>query len=480
MNDRDPGLPIHFGPCSNGEYQPEPLGPVVGEALAEARAACDDHARRSGLSRREFLQSACAAATTLAVLDSLWGRALGAPAGGRYHIPPEATLDPQAAAWVVGGDEFVFDVQGHLLDYDLNPAIRDAWFWGRQFPQADCGEDDPRACFSMGHFLEEMFIRSDTTMVALSGLPILPEGSPLPVEVMDETRRVVEALGRHQRVVINALVLPQLGPLPPVLEEMERTTDAFPVAGWKTFTHFPSAWRLDDADPHLPQVGEAFLAQVARLGRPILLVHKGLSGGSPHSSPADVGPAARRHPEISFIVYHSGFEAGMPEGPYTPATAHRGVNRLITSLREAGVGSGQNVYAELGSTWWHLMRSPDQAAHLLGKLILHLGADNVLWGTDSIFYGSPQGQIQAFRAFQIGEQLQERWGYPRLTRSIKRKILGGNAARLFGVDPVTVPLDFDPAELEEVRRTLPVPNRTYGPRTPAEVRAFRAHHRGWP
>jgi hypothetical protein len=37
------------------------------------------------------------------------------------------------------------------------------------------------------------------------------------------------------------------------------------------------------------------------------------------------------------------------------------------------------------------------AAHGIGKLLAHLGEDNVLWGTDSIWYGSPQDQIQAFR-----------------------------------------------------------------------------------
>ncbi len=47
------------------------------------------------------------------------------------------------------------------------------------------------------------------------------------------------------------------------------------------------------------------------------------------------------------------------------------------------------------------MRDPDAAAHALGKLLKYVGEDNVLWGTDSIWYGSPQDQIQAFRTFQI-------------------------------------------------------------------------------
>ena len=55
-----------------------------------------------------------------------------------------------------------------------------------------------------------------------------------------------------------------------------------------------------------------------------------------------------------------------------------GINRLISSMLAAGIGPNQNVYAELGTTWWSVMSSPDQAAHVLGKLLKHVGEDNVL------------------------------------------------------------------------------------------------------
>jgi hypothetical protein len=109
-----------------------------------------------------------------------------------------------------------------------------------------------------------------------------------------------------------------------------------------------------------------------------------------------------------------------------------------------------------------------------------VGEDNVVWGTDCLFYGSPQDQIQALRSFHISEELQERFGYPRLTKEIKAKILGLNGARLYGVDPITVPCEFTRRELAEVRRTLPVRNAVYGPTTVAEAEAFRLAHQGWP
>ncbi|MGB7860384.1 MAG: amidohydrolase family protein [Acidimicrobiia bacterium] len=482
--DEDPGLPITFEQCSNGEYDPEPISVVRREAELAARSEIDDAVGRSGLNRREFLRSASALAICLGAIDDAVSRFVGIRPGLFYPFDPLSRLDADAAQAILGPTEFVFDVQGHLLEYDLDPSTRGDWFWGRQFPQASCtDEDDPRACFATNHFLEEMFVRSDTTMAALSGLPINPVGSPLSNEVMEETRQLVVALSGDERLVINALALPQTAPIGSVLEEMTRTVEENRISGWKTFTHFPSNvhWWLDDHNPDLGQVADPFLQHLVTIGTPILFVHKGLSNQARYGSPVDVGPAAKSHPNVSFVVYHSGFEVDRREGPYTETTADVGVNRLIKSVQEAGIGPGENVYAELGSTWWHLLRRPNEAAHVLGKLLLTFGEDNLLWGTDSIFYGSPQGQIDAFRAFQIPEEMQQRFGYPELTRSIKAKVLGWNAAGLYGIeDPITEPLGLTRAELDDARTEHPVPTRTWGPQTSIEVQELRAHHRGWP
>ena len=63
------------------------------------------------------------------------------------------------------------------------------------------------------------------------------------------------------------------------------------------------------------------------------------------------------------------------------------------------------------------------------------GADHILWGTDSIWNGSPQSQIERLRRLKIADDLIEKHGYPQLTDEIKDQILGLNAARLFGIDP---------------------------------------------
>ena len=128
-------------------------------------------------------------------------------------------------------------------------------------------------------------------------------------------------------------------------------------------------------------------------------------------------------------------------------------SRLIASMDRAGIGPNQNVYAEIGSTWWYVMRYPDQAAHVVGKLLKHVGQDNVLWGTDCLFYGSPQPLIQAMRTFQISQEFRERYGYPKLTKELKAKILGLNGAALYEVEPNTSTCEFTRRELEQIEWT---------------------------
>ncbi len=485
----EPRLPIEFGPCSNGEYDPRALPPVVREAVRRASAECTATAARLGIDRRQFLRTLGAASITLLALDACTREAHRArpetpttEPGGGFEISPEAPTEPEAAEGAVGGEEFIMDVQGHLLEYDLNPVFNGEGFYA-SFPQQHCGEDDPRVCYSIEHFLEAFFIRSDTNVVVLSALPIYPEGSPLSPEIMFETRRIVEGLCRDERILLHGQVLPNVGSLDSVLQGMEDVARSHPIRAWKTFTHFPDffdpgggAWWLDDHEAGLPQVGEPFIRKSVEIGITTICVHKGFSGGSRFSSPMDIGPAARKNRDVNFVVYHSGYESGGFEGPYTSATAEVGVNRLIASLERAGIGPNENVYAELGSTWWNVMRTPTQAAHVLGKLLKHVGEDNVVWGTDCLFYGSPQPQIQAFRAFRISEEFRERYGYPELTKELKAKVLGLNAARLYGIEPVPPRCDFTRRELATIREELRDGDRLLGPSTMAASADVREHH----
>jgi uncharacterized protein len=247
---------------------------------------------------------------------------------------------------------------------------------------------------------------------------------------------------------------------------------AFGVSAWKTYTQFGpdgKGYFMTD-DP-----GIALCEKARKLGVRNIAIHKGLDFGPrsyEHSTCRDIGPIAKRFPDLNFLIYHSGYVANAEEGPHDPKRTD-GVDALVTSLLEAGVAPGSNVYAELGSTWrFASTRNPTHAAHVLGKLFKACGPDNVLWGTDSIWYGSPQDQIQAFRTFQISEELRAKHGYPEITPELRQKVFAQNAAKVYSLDLAA--LQKKTARDATAKDKLAYQERpnptfhTYGPRTRRE------------
>jgi hypothetical protein len=110
------------------------------------------------MSRREFMFTATAAATTLLVLQGCLGGSKKSQPGGRYTVPSDAGRDIGAARHALSGEEFIFDVQGHHLEYDLMRSKPQERFLGSVFPQVNCGKEDAHACFAREVFMEEFFV----------------------------------------------------------------------------------------------------------------------------------------------------------------------------------------------------------------------------------------------------------------------------------------------------------------------------------
>jgi hypothetical protein len=264
------------------------------------------------------------------------------------------------------------------------------------------------------------------------------------------------------------------------IDGMQQLVEEYGVAAWKVYTPYGD-WSLDDPD------GMAFLSEAERLGVRIVCAHKGLPlpGFNPaFASPADIGIVAPQFPTLKFLVYHSGYDTDVTEGPYD--MNGQGIDRLIRACEKAGIGPDGNVYAELGSTWRNVMTDPVQAQHVVGKLLVALGPDRILWGTDSIWYGSPQDQIAAFRAFTISEQMQADHDYPPLTDEVKAKILGLNAAAVYGIDVNATRCAIDEDDIAKLKRQvnadgLRMPSyRAYGPQTRREFFSFLRSRDGRP
>ncbi len=401
-------LPIKLDSTSNGEFEPVPLWPANLEANRLAHASATAFSKQLALSRRPFLTSACGAASTLLAFNT--ANAAAGKTGGFFDLPGEAALDEQLARAQVGPakQEFIFDVQGHFIDRPKgNPK----------------GPE---------RFIQDVFMDSDTDMMVLSFVPSTKENEPVPIEAADAVRRIVDRLEGTHRLLLHGRVNPNQ---PGDLEGMDELKEKWGISAWKTYTQYGpgrKGYFLSD------DVGIRFIEKARKLGVKTIAIHKGLPFGEQsyeHSQCSDIGVVAKRFPDVNFLIYHSGFVSKVTEKAYS---GRDGIDTLITSLMKNEVKPGSNVYAELGSTWRFLMRDPEQAAHGVGKLIKACGESNVLWGTDSIWYGSPQDQIQAFRTFQISPELRSKHGYAEITPQLRAKIFGLNAAQVYGISAAEV------------------------------------------
>jgi predicted TIM-barrel fold metal-dependent hydrolase len=469
-------LPIKLDSTSNGEYAPIPLGAIAISANRAAHEAAEHAARRLSLSRRDYLKSACGAAATLGAFNQVFAAA--GRSGGRYTIEHGAAFEPQLAQANVGASpaEFIFDVQLHHVNPEGAWRRNAGWENAlKNMPNAGCGESDAVRCFSRERLLKDVFLDSDTSMAVLSHVPGTIDNNPLSHEDAVATKKILDALDGTERLLIHGRVHPNV---PGELERMDAQVNSARLAGFKTYTQFGSGasegYWLDDEKFGVPMIERA-----RKLGVRNICIHKGIPlgrRGAQFAGCRDIGAAAQLFPDMNFIVYHAGFLPARGEGPYDKSNPS-GVDDLIDSLRAHQITPNRNVYAELGTTWRIAMRDPNIAAHLLGKLLKHVGENNVLWGTDSIWYGSPQDQIQAFRAFEISAEFQEKFGYPKLTSDLKRKVFGLNGAQVYGLklDALRPKLDRDRVKKAQIEYapTAEPSFETYGPRTRREFVAFK-------
>ena len=473
-------LPIKLDNATNGEFEPVELPRHLALANRIALERATEHARRLKLGRREFLVSLSGAATCLLVMNEV--NAATGKRGGTFLVPAEAGLDAEAAGAALGKREFIFDIQTHHFDPPATWAKATPWSETiRQTAEtSDCNvlpdqQFGYMSCTEARAYVREIFMDSDTDAAVLSFVPTAEDAMPLTYREASATRQIVDAID-GKRLLLHGRIIPSL---PGDLERMGEVQEKWNIAAWKTYTQYgadhSSGWWLDDE-----RTGRPFLEKVRASKVHTVCCHKGLPLPFPlmgeenveYKSCRDVGPAAKAYPEIKFIIYHSGFDPGLKEGPFTAGKPVSGTDTLIQTLLDTGLGPNSNVYAELGATWHTVMRDPDQAAHLIGKLLRYVGEDNVVWGTDCIFFGSPQDQIQAFRTFQISPEFQEKYGYPALTDEIRAKVFGLNALRAYKLDAHALARAASGDAIARARETYAGRTdptfRTYGPRTRRE------------
>jgi uncharacterized protein len=424
-------LPAFLRRLSTDEYQPHPYSVRDERVVAATRELVTSARARRGQSthigdRRDLT------AAGLTALNAEWGQF--------FDVHPDALCDERAANELFDGPEVVVDVQTHFMAPHALGEFRGTMLpalYREVMPSWWLNLDDP-VRYDLAAYIEAVFLRTENAVAVLTSGPGPEDDMSRHVfnDEMAATRALIDGLAGSGRLLNHSVVHANIQS---EFDRMEDTRDRYGPAGWKVYTMgtltsegLVAGWQLDDEN------GIRFLERARALDVNIVCAHKGVSMLAENGSPRDIGPAAKAFPDLSFLIYHSGYEMSThgapPEAEYSERTRDIGVNRLITSILDAGALDQRNVYAELGTTWFCLLRRPIEAAHVLGKLIKYLGADNVIWGTDSIWYGAAQPLIDALRVFQIPDWMCEQFGYEPLTPEVRAKILGRNAATVYDID----------------------------------------------
>src|SRR5712691_5574825 len=422
---------------SNEEFPPLPQ--------TEAQRAIEDRilaeatrlAPRLGLGRREFLRRSGGIATSLLAMNAVFGPF--------FDVLPVEAQDSSAFKERSGPPYFIFDVQLHYVSAGYDPnnaegsrrgAVSKGALLGlrrnsRRLNPKLASDRGTMEDLSWANFVKEVFLDSETAIGLISTPPgPYPQDAVVPPKEMTHIRDEINRVTQSRRMLAHGLVSPQLGQAD--LDFMDQQAATLKVDAWKAYTGAPPkgfehGWFVDDEKIAYPMLQKARALGVRRF-----CVHKGLPLGpvEDYNHPRDLIQAAKDFPDINFLVYHSGLLGveATTQAADVPWTTE------FCQMKQQAPGL-TNIYMELGSTFGQLVTTnPTACAHLLGQVIGAFGADHVLWGTDSIWYGTPQWQIDAFRRFEMPEALVEKHGYAPLTRAVKEQIFGLNAARVFDVD----------------------------------------------
>jgi predicted TIM-barrel fold metal-dependent hydrolase len=218
----------------------------------------------------------------------------------------------------------------------------------------------------------------------------------------------------------------------------------------KQISRYP--WRMDDE-----KVAYKGYELALKHGVKNICVHKGLFAPGiekqfPHlrgfADVADVGQAAKDWPQLNFIIYHSAYRHVGGDPKQALAEFERtGRISWTSDLADIPAQYGvNNVYGDVGQLFaTTLVAEPNVCAALMGTLIKGLGADHVCWGTDALWTGSPQWQVEGLRRLEIPEAMQKKHGFAPVGAAdspVKTAIFGGNNAKLYNIQPKRAMLDL--------------------------------------
>ena len=439
---------------SNEEFTPRPqtrqqkrVEALIGE-LAESKS------KKLGMDRRAFMASSMGLATCFLAANKVYGN--------YWDVDESETMEPAAydEKWPKG-EYFIFDIQTHFtngvaLNFRNLEFIKNMGFNLKNDAEA----------YGFKNMVKEMFLDSETEMIVISGVPgreiqkddtgkplegRARRGGILPSWLMSQSKKEINDLAGSKRALCQGNLAPNhywdkaSNSIDKVatMEQMEREMKLYGIDSWKWYCHTDPGqsgrgFQLDDEN------AAWFYEQSRKLGMKLISVHKGYSYQSRTlghlANPRDVEKAALQNPDLTFVIYHSAIKHG-PNEPdwvtsdkYDPTTGDFEWHSVLMDIKKRNPKIN-NVYCEIGSFFGPLAIShPEMCMHGMGKNIKYYGVDHVVWGTDCLWWGSPQWVIDAFKRFQISDEFCQKFGYQKLSKEDKARIFGLNAARLYGID----------------------------------------------
>jgi predicted TIM-barrel fold metal-dependent hydrolase len=437
--------PIPTQIVSNGEYLPPPQSETQKRLERRIYELADIHGKRLGLDRRQFLRTSCGMAAAFIAMKEIFGVNV-------FQVDEAEAREPElmlARAQSLAG-QFIFDDQTHFIrdDFDHKELLGLGDFAAEHWNPKLKEEGVTLTRYKFQNYVKEIFYDSDTNIALLSGAPFDdPTWWLLSNEQIVRARDMINDFAGSRRMYAHTVITPKQ---PGWMEEVDKAIAVYKPDSWKSYTigdplapsKFP--WRLDDEKLMYP-----FYEKAVKAGITTICIHKGLlppdyeksfANVWEYATVADLGKAAKDWPQMNFVVYHSALRPflELPDQAWAEFEAS-GRIKWASDLAEIPAKYGvNNVYGELGTSFANsAVTNPKFAAALVGTLVKGLGADHVVWGTDTLWYGSPQWQIEAMRRLEIPEDMQKKYGFAPLggaNSATKQMILGANSVRLYKVN----------------------------------------------
>ena len=439
--------PIPTQIVGSDEYFPDPQNAQQREVEARLLGMADELGAKQGLDRRRFFHSAAGMAAAFVAMNDVYGPIFSA---SRAEAATPEMAQERAASL---RDQFIMDMHTHFLRddtrltsfVDMRAAVGQAG-WNRELASHEQTVED----LKFANYVKEVFLDSDTKIALISSAPSdIEQDWFLTNEQMAQARDRVNQQAGSKRLYAHAIFTPgQPGWLDKLDAALALGPDSMKGYTIGDNTHKESSrypWRMDDEKVTYRAYEKAVAAGIKNI-----CVHKGLFPPSVEKrfpnlrgfvDVSDVGQAAKDWPQLNFIIYHGGYRHVGGDPAVALAEFERTGRIAWTSdLADIPAQYGvSNVYADVGQLFaMTLVSQPRVCAALMGMLIKQMGVDHVVWGTDAVWTGSPQWQIEGLRRLEIPEDMQRRYGYAPLGAAdgpVKNTIFGANNARLYNLPP---------------------------------------------